>query len=76
MKRTLTVVAAAAATIALMGGCGEPKAGDKCNPQTDSSYLHTWTDSKGHARSLKLECQPVGIDTSGRGKTRWEWVKK
>jgi hypothetical protein len=73
--RAAGLIATLAAASLLLAGCNEPQAGDTCNPKTDSSYLHTWTDKKGHARSLQLECRPVGIDTTGRGKTRWEWVE-
>jgi len=77
-KRPMTAVALALAAVALavLTGCGEPKAGGRCDPKTDSSFLHTWTDKSGHARSLRLECEPVGFDTTGRGRVRWEWVKK
>jgi len=65
-RKALTLIAVGVAATVSLTGC-TPRAGGKCDPSKDSSYLSSHTEN-GKTVTTRLECKQVGVD-------RYEWVK-
>lgn len=66
--RPLLILTALSALLLLSGGC-DPVEGAKCDTPGEY-YTH-----EHNGKRVSLSCQPGGIDTSGRGKQEYRWVK-